>query len=357
MSLPHRLATLVALPLLLMAAPGLHAAVLCADTGLELRDALQAASQNGSDNEIRVTVGVKHYQQEGTSAVWSYSTGDARDLTLSGGWGPGCASQSQDPRLTRLSGGTFGTTLAFLTHSSSSAAITVRNLTLEYGRGRQYLEGAGLDVQASQFATPLVLVEQVVVRYNDEVEGAVDGAAVAVRVVQSASGIYTLRNLLVEDNLTRGLWLSLKPNAVAYLNNSTFVGNNTAVANVDTVAVEGSGGTVWIANNLMHDNGGSTDLDLESGPVTFLRNNHLQVLSGSPGSNLGMSSGDPMLTQGPDGWRRPRRESPLCDTGHAAPAGGSGGLDLGGGPRVLARVDRGALESDCDTLFRAGFQS
>jgi hypothetical protein len=24
---------------------------------------------------------------------------------------------------------------------------------------------------------------------------------------------------------------------------------------------------------------------------------------------------------------------------------------------VLARVDRGALESDCDTLFRAGFQS
>ena len=33
MSLPHRLAALIALPLLLIAAPGLHAAVLCADHG------------------------------------------------------------------------------------------------------------------------------------------------------------------------------------------------------------------------------------------------------------------------------------------------------------------------------------
>lgn len=193
------------------------------------------ASQNGNDNEIRVTIGIKHYVQVGSSAAWWSSSNSSHDLTISGGWAAGCIIQSHDPRLTRLSGSTFGTTLSFLLHGSSSAAITVGNLTLENGLAREHLEGAGLDVQAIQSATPLVLVERVIVRYNDEVAAASDGAAIAVRLSSSTSGICTLRNLLVEDNLTRGLWLKLRPNAVVHVNNSNFIGNNTAVANIDTV--------------------------------------------------------------------------------------------------------------------------
>lgn len=106
----------------------------------------------------------------------------------------------------------------------------------------------------------------------------------------------------------------------------------------------------------MHGNGGSFDLMLYPGPVTFLRNNHLETLLGTSGSNQGMSVGDPMLTLGNDGWRRPRKGSPLCDSGYANPAGGVGSRDLSNAHRVQARVDRGALESDCDALFQNGFQ-
>lgn len=340
---------LTCLPALALALPAPALATLfCVHTGMQLQDALVQAGNNGIDDEIRITHGTK--QHPGIGAPWGITSSD--DVVISGGWNANCAFQTGGPTSTVLVG--QFTTLAVRV-VDASPTIEVSNLSVQNGLGTMNF-GAGLNVLVVGTSAPHVLIERVIARLNTHMD-APTGAVVKI-ILEGASptGHYTVRNNLFENNQGTALDIGLPFGATAYVNNNTITANRVGQQARPAVVLNGAG-LFWVANNIFAGNNAASDLWIASTASSILRNNHVQTLTGTPGSNLNMTTGPAMLEQDAAGYWRPGNQSPVRDNGLANPAGGIGSEDIIGSARILdLGVDRGAVERSWNLLFRSDFE-
>ncbi|MDZ3822454.1 MAG: hypothetical protein U0S76_02515 [Pseudoxanthomonas sp.] len=357
---PRLPAALLAVALAALAPARAEAAMFCVATGGQLQNALSMAEANGVDDEIRIRSGTLMRDIPMASGfMFLYSSNLAQDLDISGGWNANCTQRTHDPRLTVLSGAGLGQVLG-LGHygAGGTGTIRLRNLSLRNGRGTSSGYGTGLQVTAWEGANGAAELEHLLIQLNDNHAPVSTGHALRLMDSSGARLDVTLRNVQVDGNRNRGLIVdSANATSVYRISQSTVTAN--LIVNQGFAAVEVYGpGFLWVANNVFAGNGVATDLSIGNAP-SHLRNNHVGGIVGSPGSNQGMTSGDPRLVA--DGvWWRPGVGSPLRDTGIATPNGGTGSLDIAGNPRVRGpAVDRGAFEAapDLDTIWRNGFQA
>lgn len=336
-----------------MTAP-IHAATFCVANGPALQVALVTANSNAADDEIRITTGTKE-NDSGAPYAWAFAASHAQDLHISGGWNSTCTLQQRDPRLTRLSGGTARGVLSVAFSGEAGGALVISNLTIRYGSANSYYSPSGIHVGSSGSATPSMTIENV--RFIGNSTGGSGGSTVLIEQVQQAAGTYTLRNNVFEFNTGQALRLDLRSGATAYINNNTIVANELPNNPAASAITLGGAGFVWMNNNVVADSLMPTDLVIGPQVLSFLSHNHIGVLSGQPGVNQHMTTGDPQLELDSEGWWRPASGSPLQDSGHGFPAGGYGDRDFTGAARVQGvAIDRGAIETDGDYLFNDGFQ-
>lgn len=66
----------------------IHAATFCANTSVEIQQALDAAENNGEADTINIVVGTYHIPSGVSFAYKPTTGGDDKDLTIVGGWTP-----------------------------------------------------------------------------------------------------------------------------------------------------------------------------------------------------------------------------------------------------------------------------
>lgn len=340
---------LICLPALALLAPvPAHATMFCVHTGMQLQDAMVQVQNNAIADEIRITQGIK--QHPGIGLPWS--TTSNHDLVISGGWNANCSFQTGGPNSTILIGQT--TTLAVRV-ADASPTIEVSNLSVQNGLGTMTF-GAGLNVLVVGTSAPHVLIEHVIARLNTHMDAPTGAAVKIILEGTSATGHYTVRNNMFENNQGSGLDIGLPFGATAYINNNTITANRVNQQARPAVVLNGAG-LFWVANNIFAGNNAASDLGIGGSTSSILRNNHVQHLTGTPGSNLNMTTGPAMLVQDAAGYWRPGDESPVRDNGLANPAGGIGSEDIIGSSRILGLgVDRGAVERSWNILFQSDFE-
>jgi len=342
---------LICLPALALLFPlPAHATMFCVHSADQLRDALVQAGNNAIADEVRITQGIK--QHPGYGPPWSTSTTSSQDLVISGGWNSNCSFQTGGPGSTILVGQT--TTLGIRVENASPT-IEVSNLSVHNGVGTLNF-GAGLNVLVVGSSAPDIRIERVIARLNQH-QVAQSGAIVKVIIEgASATGHYTLRNNMFENNQGSALDIALPFGATAYINNNTITANRVTGQVRPAVVLDGAG-LFWVANNIFAGNLAASDLWIGSNASNFLRNNHIQVLAGSPGSNLNMTTGPAMLELDVGGYWSPGNESPVRDNGLKNAVGGIGSKDIIGSSRILGLgVDRGAVERSWNILFQSDFE-
>lgn len=332
---------------LLLPAP-VHATMFCVATGMQLQDAMVQAQNNAIDDEIRITQGIKHHP--GIGALWSATT--SHDLVISGGWNSNCSFRTGGPTSTILAG--HLTTLAVRV-LDASPTIEISNLSVQDGLGTANF-GAGLNVLVGGTSAPVVLIEHVIARLNTHMDAPTGAAVKIILEGASATGQYTVRNNMFENNQGGGLEIWLSFGATAYINNNTITANRVNQQARPAVILDGTG-LFWVANNIFAGNDTASDLWIGSTASSILRNNHIQTLTGSPGSNLHMTTGPAMLERDVGGYWRPGNQSPVRDNGLVNAAGGIGSRDIIGSARILGLgVDRGAMERSWNILFQSDFE-
>lgn len=339
--------------------PG-HAAIFCADSATELRDAMTTAASNGEDDEIRIkTGGYAGPHPVNAASAFIYSLEEDFDVLLQGGWVTrnliDCGGRLTAPEQTTLGGSDVRTALLLISTANSAGGFALENLTIEEGEtaGR----GGGLD-QVGDYAGTL-RIERVYFRDN-HADGFAAGASL------HGSGSIVLRNNLFFGNRCGNRFCAAE--VFVQSDDTTtvrgFIGNNTVVANACDDAVEcgGSGlgvygnGRFVVYNNAFAFNQ-SVDLDVNSatGNVAVLNNNLLEM-SGTPASTSGnLAVEDPQFESLLGLDFRLRSESPLRDAGSAAQPPGD--ADFNGFKRINGDgVDIGAFENDT-VMFLDGFET
>ncbi len=110
------------------------AQTVCVSTASELHDALAVAAANGVDDVIQIEQGL----YEGN---FLYATAEANNVTIEGGYSPGCTNRALDPANTILDGGSANVTLVLV--SRGPADFIVEGLTIRNGK-RDDVQGGGL---------------------------------------------------------------------------------------------------------------------------------------------------------------------------------------------------------------------
>jgi len=124
--MPRPLATLPAILLILCCATPATAAVFCVDTATELQNALSTAASNGEDDQVQIVQGTY-------VGNFVYTSSEAENIVISGGFVPGCGSRTIDPQNTVIDGNQSGTTLALISDFNSSANLSLHSLTITGG--------------------------------------------------------------------------------------------------------------------------------------------------------------------------------------------------------------------------------
>jgi len=101
----------------------------------DLQAALDTARTNGEDDMIYLKTGTYDASLSG-AATFSYdsASNDSKGVTLSGGWNSGYTSQSSNPSLTVLDGGSDSRVLEIFSTSGVSITFTMENLTVQNGQ-------------------------------------------------------------------------------------------------------------------------------------------------------------------------------------------------------------------------------
>jgi len=159
MNLAKLVSTLFLLTLLATASEAL-ATVFCVGTSVELADALDEAATNGLDDEIRIRTGVV----SPTEFLYDPAAGVADDLTISGGWAPGCQRSTARADLTVLHG--LYSDGPLLTIYSSGGQITIRNLSIAGAQSETPSVGA-LHIGHASGNGPAIRIERVIFRQNE----------------------------------------------------------------------------------------------------------------------------------------------------------------------------------------------
>lgn len=137
--------------MLLAVAPA-HATVICVANEIQLQNALDAASDDGvnqnDDVEIRLVAGVYLTGIAHLNREFSMLSTHANAVSLLGGFAPGCQTRSVNPTLTVLDGGNATAVLSVI---KNAGAFSVDGLTIQRGHGA-YL-GAGIAINADRCAS------------------------------------------------------------------------------------------------------------------------------------------------------------------------------------------------------------
>jgi hypothetical protein len=332
----------------------------CVSTANELRNAMQAAAGSTTADDIRIQTGIYGAPNVvGNDAQYDVNLAGGNDLDISGGWtNAGCTQQSQQAGLTLLDG--FGQRRVFdigvgVVGGGGSAAVSIRNLSIR--RGSSPDMGGCLRFQGYDGTGAALTVERV--RFSECVAGG-RGGALSATIQDGQTRI--LGSLFFLNRATR--------EGAAYLYaalGNVFFSSNTVVQNeadgqgAATGGVTISTAAVWlgsVANNIFLENmnnAGIYDLAV-LGNSTVLRNNRLDVRSGTAAGESGTTDAPPQFVAPNDFRLQPT--SAMRNGGYPDPHGGYPVFDLVGEPRPQgAAVDIGAFEfAEQDVIFSHDFE-
>jgi len=299
---------------------------------------LNAAESNGEDDVIKVEVGT--YLLGGELDYIAAPT-ETHDLTVSGGWAPGCLALASSG--SSVLDGQHAARALFVAVGTNSR-VNISNLTFQNGNPALYAGGA---LNMTGLSNSILDVESSIF-INNKCVTTIGGA-----ILMSTSGgvIYLKNNLFFANSGASTVYIT--NDYLAELNNNTIVGNQLADhVGQGALYLAGSGQYYYLSNNILWNNEGA-DLYNQNGMVS-LYNNDIGVKGGLPpaAESNGLNV-DPDF----DGFFSviPAPGSPLVNAGLDSPLGGIGGTDLAGNTRLVGKhVDIGAYETD--VLFRGLFE-
>ncbi|MBK7143911.1 MAG: hypothetical protein IPH76_01410 [Xanthomonadales bacterium] len=347
-----RLGSLLGAVLALLALPGVgHAFVRCVTTSEALTTALQDAYSTADTVSYILIAEGTYTSSDGFSLTL---VNPIQGINLVGGYSrPSCATKLQGPAsATVLVGTPLFPALKVRTHEPAQVQnIYIADLSLQHPGYTGSLTGACLHAENWKASHQLTIE-----RLRIEQCQATQGAAAHV----GGPGTSIVRNLLLRDNAT--------PKAASFqaVSGGTLsLAQLTVVHGASQIGMElisaGSGSELYLSNSVVTSNAPNpfgTDIDAwhDAGSDLRLERVHVDVINGSPSSNVARSSGDPGFVSATDPHLR--EDSVLVDSGVPNPNGNTGTLDADGRSRVFgAAVDVGAFEYLPDALFADGFET
>lgn len=354
--------TLIALGLLVLAAPTHAITQFCVHDAQELADAIQAVGQGDSPVVINLRKGT--YDASASSNSFYLPMVHSNQLVgISGGWSGdngACTTHSNDPASTVIVGSGDRRPLWVNTDPTNSQfnnSVFVTDLTLRNPTGSVPYGGC-MSVRVtptSKLTVDRLVMEQCV---------ATIGSASA--TVSNEGGQVDLRNIVARYGKSpsiAGMGISTSKAGETRLSQMSITANtvslDAAPASGLSLSTLPDGSTISLSNTVVWGN--TVDVDTRdiavSGPGITLARVHYTALGGSngaPASNVGNSSGDPGFVS--PGDPRLRANSSLIDSGISSPGGGAGYYDVEGHARLTgATLDVGAFEWS-DKIFASGFQ-
>ncbi len=330
------------------------AAVFCATTSTELKQALTTAASNGEADTIKIETGT--YVSSGSGSVaFNYQTSENFSLTVAGGYTSNlptrCARQLQYPTTTILSGSDARQVLRFSAAFGTNGDLSLSNLTLRDGFTSQ--TGAGVSIGSGGFSGNIE-VNRVIVERNVSL------------YYGGGMGLYTegsanIRNsMFLLNRCTAGSCaLTFSADATASFGNNTIVGNrcNTGSSCTVTGAFFGGHANATLYNNVFSANSNG-DLHLSGlggGTFDLYHNNVVSITGIPPGISEGnIALANPHFVDRLNDDFRPTLDSPLVNAGTNQFALQS--LDLAGKPRINEGVvDIGAYENS-ERIFADAFE-
>lgn len=291
----------------------LHAEEFCVGSATELRNALNTASNNNQDDDIRVELGV--FASNGST--FQYNEAQGFDLRISGGWidffDNDCGIQSPNQPLDSILDGSDSSPALYL-RASGSADIEVTNLTFRNGSFNQ--SGGGLHIsRANNVNSGEVTVANNVFISNQ----ATFGAAMSVSSMDTA---HIRNNLIIANNALVRYAVQVVQNDAngVYFNNNTVIGNTSDLLDEPGgVYLSTSGSShLLVANNIINGNQ-LEDLDPRNSETAsyYLFDNNLDVQTGvAPDVSSGNFNLPNRFESGIFNFT-PAADSPLVNTGRS----------------------------------------
>ncbi len=347
----------IAMFLIAGASAPVYGAQFCVHNSSELSTALDTASTNGEDDNIKLAPGI---YSSPANLVFHFYSSDLHGLTIGGGFdtpvgGVPCSLPLGGAQWSVIDGGGINRLLDISLGGASAAPVFLHDLTLRNGSGIG--SNAFVRLTRSVASNGSILIENVSVR---------DVHAESTVASITTSGIILVRSSEFVGNTVdapNGTVLDLvsdRPGSGGsiFFNNNTITGNSVPASSIRAgVDFEGStSGDLHVANNILWSNGGADiSLDISVMASAYLDHNDIGTRGNWPLVNESnpyhvapqfVSATDVHLMS----------TSPLRDAGAASPIGGSGNADLGGGARVVfGGIDLGAYEIQ-DRIFVDGFE-
>jgi hypothetical protein len=227
--------------LMAMFVPAAHAANYCVSTSAELQQALTASSDGGvhagETNTIGVVTGIYFIgAATNNDAFYFAATQSTRELTIAGGFSPGCTSRTLNASLTIIDGANQSAAMKLY---SEQGPITVGYVTFTLGNGSS--PGAGLQVNATTCTNCLaaVTIEHDIFQYNYS--------------DTSCGGLYAFGNpVIVRDNLiaNNSSGNDVGGACVTALDGDAEIYGNTVSGNVTAAGATKTGGLVCADNEV-----------------------------------------------------------------------------------------------------------
>lgn len=349
--------------LLFIAALSLTAEVVaetyCVSSESELLAAIASAQQTPGSSSINVTRGTYDFASFGSAAAINISSAGG-SLAIVGGYNAGCQGSTNDVDTTQLRAVGASRLMDIDVYGDNEHTITLRRLSLRFGRTADTEKGGCLTVSSNQDIGGTVKLNRLSFK---SCSTTVAGASAALKVVGRGMRL-ELNNAIFADNSSRTgvIGMTASGSSTLYITNNTVTNNLRPYQTADvaglTVGTVGSGGFIWLVNNILYDNGNAIDKDVlfNSGMIGVANSNIIGQRNEYPGSmaQSGNSDANPQFVS--QNSLQISENSPARNTGNNLPAGGLATSDFSGEPRLQGgQVDRGAVEFS--ELFASGFET
>ncbi len=303
---------------------------------------LENYQDNGQNDELRLVEGFYDVPAGG----FLFDSSEARSLTISGGWDPGCTTLRGTTNTT-LDGGGTDRVMRLLNRNGD---LTVRGITFTGGfLAGNASDAAGLNINGGATFGANVTIERNTFS-NNFISG--NGGAAGLAASTGSGVMRVINNLFVGNdggNVGAAIVFPYNGPSSAIVTSNTVVGNGFLSTVAGGMRVASTSAPITVSNNVLWANTGG---DLLISGVVALFNNDIEVLLGTPDAS---SAGNFSLAPGfVLGGYRPGAFSPLVNAGLNTPPGGLLATDLDGYVRIQGpAVDIGVYETS--VLFADGF--